>query len=102
LAVLRAVGLELDELGELGDAVRGVRLLGVPVPQRTLGEGHRRELGVRADGAEHPRLVRLAGPGLDEQTAALVAFGCASSPATLDRSGMREHASRALESRENL
>ena len=34
LAVLLPVGLELHELGQLGDAVGRVRLLGVALPER--------------------------------------------------------------------
>jgi hypothetical protein len=49
LAVLLAVGLGLDEVGQLGDAVGGVGLLGIALPQRVLAERDRRVLRVRAD-----------------------------------------------------
>ena len=63
LAVLVPVGLELGQLGELGHAVRGVRLLGVALPQRVLVERHRGELRVRADRADHHRLGDAEPPG---------------------------------------
>ena len=51
-AVLVAVGLALDQEHFLGDAVGGVGLLGVAVPEVVFPEGDGGELGVGADGAE--------------------------------------------------
>ena len=56
-AVLLAVGLALDEQHLLGEAVRRVRLLRVAVPEVVLAERHRRELRVRADGADLDELL---------------------------------------------
>ena len=43
----------LHQLRQLGDAVGGVGLLRVALPERVFLEGHRRVLGVGADRAEH-------------------------------------------------
>ena len=50
-AVLLAVGLGHHQHHLLGDAVGGVGLLGIAVPDVVLLERHRRELGIGADGA---------------------------------------------------
>ena len=63
LAVLRVVDLSMDQQRLLGDAVRGVGLLRVPVPQVVFGERHGGELRVRADGAEQHRLVDAGSAG---------------------------------------
>ena len=63
-AVLLPVALEHDEERLLGDAVGGVRLLGVAVPEVVLAERHRRELGVRADGAELDELAEVLRGGV--------------------------------------
>ena len=55
--VLFAVGLRLHEEQLLGDAVRSVGLLGIPVPQIVLAERHRCELGIGADGADGHHLL---------------------------------------------
>ena len=60
LAELGAVRLQLHQLGQLGDAVRGVRLLGVALPERVLRERHRRELRVRADRPDDDGLRRVS------------------------------------------
>ena len=56
-AVLLAVRLRLDEQHLLGQAIRRVGFLGVTAPQVFLAEGHRRELGVGADGADGDELL---------------------------------------------
>jgi hypothetical protein len=61
-AVLFAVPLRADENRLLRDSVRCVRLLRVAVPERRLDERDRRELGVRADGADDDELRRLVDP----------------------------------------
>ena len=63
-AVLLAVGLALHEQHLLGEAVGRVRLLGVAVPEVVLAERHRRELRVRADGADLDELLDAGEPGL--------------------------------------
>jgi hypothetical protein len=62
--VLRAVGLELDEERQLGEAVRGVGLLRVAAEELGLAEGHRRELRVGADRADHHDLADAGAPPL--------------------------------------
>ena len=52
-----AVGLALDQEHLLGQAVGGVRLLRVAVPEVVLAERHRRELGVGADRADRDELL---------------------------------------------
>ena len=56
-AVLRPIGLALDEQHLLGQAVRGVGLLRVAVPEVVLVERHRRELRVGADRPDRDELV---------------------------------------------
>ncbi len=63
-AVLLPVALEHDEERLLGDAVGGVGLLGVAVPEVVFAEGDRRELGVRADGAELDELAQVLRGGV--------------------------------------
>jgi hypothetical protein len=61
-AVLGPVGLGLDQQHLLGQPVGGVGLLRVAVPQRVLGEGHGRELGIGADRARHHHLGHAGDP----------------------------------------
>ena len=63
-AVLPAVGLRLHEQHLLGQPVGRVGLLGVPAPEVVLAEGHRRELGIGADGADDDELGDAGEPGL--------------------------------------
>ena len=55
-AVLLAIGLPLHQQHLLGETVRGVRLLGIAVPQVLLAERHGRELRVRAHGPDRHEL----------------------------------------------
>ena len=58
-AVLLAVRLRPDEDRLLRDAVRGIRLLRVAVPEVVLAERHRRELRIGADGPGDDELLHL-------------------------------------------
>ena len=69
-AVLLAVGLGADEHRLLRHAVRGVGLLGVPVPELVLVERDGRELRVGADGADDHELLRPVQPRLLEHVRA--------------------------------
>ena len=66
-AVLLAIGLRLHDEHALGEAIRRVGLFGVPVPQVTLGERHRRVLRIRAHGPRHEHLGHLSDPTRFEQ-----------------------------------
>ena len=70
LAVLRPVGLDLDELGQLGDAVGGVGLLGVALPERVLVNGTGVNFGYEQIVPDHHRLRRARQPGLVEDVGA--------------------------------
>ena len=69
-AVLLAVRRGADEQRLLGDAVRSVGLLGVPVPEVLLAERHGRELRVGADGAGEHELGGAVQPRLLEHVGA--------------------------------
>ena len=62
--VLLPVRLRLDQQHLLGQPVGRVGLLGVPAPEVVLAEGHRRELGIGADGADDDELGDAGEPGL--------------------------------------
>ena len=57
-----AVRLPLHQQHLLGDAVRGVGLLGVAVPQIALEERHRRQLRIGADRSDADELFDAAPP----------------------------------------
>ena len=64
--ILLAIALRADEQRLLRDTVRGVRLLGVAVPEVFLPERHGGKLGVGADRARQDELVQAGDPGLLE------------------------------------
>ena len=64
LAVLFAIGLKLYELGQFGDPVGSVGLLGVPIPEGVLRKRHLGEFGIRADGADDYQPVGARQPAL--------------------------------------
>ena len=66
-SVLLPVGLGLDEHHLLGEAVGGVRLFGIAVPEIVLLEGDRGELRVGADRPEGDELVDLPQISLVEE-----------------------------------
>lgn len=63
LAVLGGIHLSVYEMSLLGDPVRGVGLLGIPIPEGLLTERHRGELGVGAHRSQENGLLgaRFAG-----------------------------------------
>ena len=67
--VLLAIRLRPDEKGLLRDAVRGVRLLRVAVPEVVLAERDGGELRVRANGPDDDELRRRVEPRLLEDIA---------------------------------
>src|SRR2546428_887859 len=69
-AVLRAVGLRLDEQHFLRQAVGGVGLLRIAVPEIVFAERHRGELWVGADGADADELFDAVKPRLLHQLGA--------------------------------
>ena len=56
-AVLLAIGLRLGDHHLLGETVRRVGFLRIAVPEVAFLEGHGRELGVRANGADGQKLL---------------------------------------------
>ena len=62
-AILLAVGLGLDEQHLLGQAVGGVGLFGVAIPERLFAEGDGREFRISADGADGDEFLDAALPG---------------------------------------
>ena len=66
-AVLVAIRLALHQQHLLGEAVRSVGLFRIAIPEVFLAERHRRELGIRADGAHRQELGHAGLPSALDQ-----------------------------------